>query len=164
MVADALSRKVVSMSSLAYIPVGQRLLASYVQDLDNQFMRLEVLEPSRVLACMVSRYSLYERIREHQYDDPIYLYFRTWCNTGQICVPNVDGLHELILKKAKSSPYSIHRGAAKMYQNLRQHYWWRRMNNDMVGYVARCLNYQQVKYKHQRPSGLLQRLEIPERK
>ncbi|XP_070019705.1 uncharacterized protein [Nicotiana sylvestris] len=39
-----------------------------------------------------------------------------------ICVPNVDGLHELILEEAYSLRYSIHPGAAKMYRDLRQHY------------------------------------------
>ena len=36
-------------------------------------MRLDVSEPSRVLACTVARSSLYERIRERQYDDPYLL-------------------------------------------------------------------------------------------
>ena len=36
------------------------------------------------------------------------------------------------------------------------------MKKDIVEYVARCLNCQQVKYEHQRPGGLLQKLEIPE--
>ncbi|XP_070043151.1 uncharacterized protein [Nicotiana tomentosiformis] len=59
---------------------------------------------------------------------------------GRICVPNVGGLKELILEEAHNSRYSIHRGAAKMYQDLRQHYWWRRMKKDIVGFVAWCLN------------------------
>ncbi|XP_070004596.1 uncharacterized protein [Nicotiana sylvestris] len=62
--ADALSRKAVSMGSIAYIPVGERLLAPDVQALDNQFIWLDVSKPSGVLACMSSRSSLYERIRE----------------------------------------------------------------------------------------------------
>jgi len=36
------------------------------------------------------------------------------------------------------------------------------MTKDIVGYVARCLNFQQVKYEHQRPGGLLQQMTIPE--
>ncbi|XP_070049556.1 uncharacterized protein [Nicotiana tomentosiformis] len=35
---------------------------------------------------------------------------------------------------------------------------------DIVEYVARCLNFQQVKYEHQRPSGLLQQMVILELK
>ena len=75
-------------------------------------------------------------------------------------MPNVGELRELILKEAHSSRYSIHPGAAKIYQDLWQHYWWRRMKKDIVAYVAQCLNCQQVKYEHQRPGGLLQKLEI----
>ncbi|XP_070031432.1 uncharacterized protein [Nicotiana tomentosiformis] len=52
----------------------------------------------------------------------------------RICVPNVDGLRELILEEDHSSWYSIHPGAANMYQELRQHYWWRRMKKDIVGF------------------------------
>ncbi|XP_070010946.1 uncharacterized protein [Nicotiana sylvestris] len=44
-VADALSRKSVSMDSLAFIPVGERPLALDVQAMPNQFMRLDVSEP-----------------------------------------------------------------------------------------------------------------------
>ncbi|XP_070050501.1 uncharacterized protein [Nicotiana tomentosiformis] len=73
MVDDALSRKPESMGSLAYIPVGERPLALDVQALSNQFKRLDVSEPSRVLACMVSRSSLYELIKARQYDDPYLL-------------------------------------------------------------------------------------------
>ncbi|XP_070010012.1 uncharacterized protein [Nicotiana sylvestris] len=80
----------------------------------------------------------------------------------RICLPNVDGLRELILEEANSSRYSIHLGAAKMYQYLREHYWRSRMKKDIVGFVAWCLNYQQVKYEHQRSGGLLQWIDILE--
>nr|XP_009759860.1 PREDICTED: uncharacterized protein LOC104212341 [Nicotiana sylvestris] len=49
-------------------------LASYyywfMEALANHFVRLDVSEPSPVLACIVARSSLYESIRERQYDDP----------------------------------------------------------------------------------------------
>ncbi|XP_070014159.1 uncharacterized protein [Nicotiana sylvestris] len=38
--------------------------------LANQLVRLDILEPSRILACVVSQSLLFDRIREHQYDDP----------------------------------------------------------------------------------------------
>ena len=41
-----------------------------IQALANQFVRLDLSEPSRVLTCMVSWSSLFDRIRERQYDDP----------------------------------------------------------------------------------------------
>ncbi|XP_070045471.1 uncharacterized protein [Nicotiana tomentosiformis] len=107
------------MGSLTYISVGERPLASDVETLANQFMMLDVLDPSRVLACVVSRYSLYDRIRERQYDDPHFLVLKDTVQhndakevsigddrvlqmQGRICVPNVDGLRELILEEAHS--------------------------------------------------------------
>jgi len=69
-VADALSRKAMSMGSLAYILVGERPFAVDVQALANRFVRLDILEPSHILACVVSRSSLFDHIRESQYDDP----------------------------------------------------------------------------------------------
>ncbi|XP_070030267.1 uncharacterized protein [Nicotiana sylvestris] len=130
MVANALSRKAVSMGSLAFIPI----------------------------ACVVSRFSLYDRIRERQYDDPHLFVLKGTVQHGNtkdvtigddvvlrmqgwICLPNVDRLRELILEEAHNSQYSIHPGFAKMYQDLRQHYWWRNMKKDIVGFVAQFLNY-----------------------
>ncbi|XP_070057212.1 uncharacterized protein [Nicotiana tomentosiformis] len=81
-VADALSRKVVSMCSLAYIPVRKRPPVSDVQALTNQFMRLDISEPSRVLACMVSWSSLYKCIKDRQYDDPYLLVLKNMVRHG----------------------------------------------------------------------------------
>ncbi|WMV57610.1 hypothetical protein MTR67_050995 [Solanum verrucosum] len=36
------------------------------------------------------------------------------------------------------------------------------MKKDIAEFVAKCQNCQQVKYEHQRPAGLLQRISIPE--
>ncbi|XP_070004272.1 uncharacterized protein [Nicotiana sylvestris] len=139
-VVDALSRKSDSLGSLAYIPVSERLLALDVQALANQFVRLDVSEPSRVLACTVTRSSLFEHIRDRQYDVPHLLVLRDTIRQGddkqftvgddgilrmqnRVCVPNVEGLHELILEKAHSFRHSINLGTTKMYQDLRQHNW-----------------------------------------
>ncbi|XP_070021837.1 uncharacterized protein [Nicotiana sylvestris] len=160
------------MGSLAYILVGERPLASDVQALANQFVRLDVSEPSHVQACTVAQSSLYERIRGRQYNDPYLLVLRDIMRHGgskqvtigddrilrmqsRICVPNMDGLLELIIEEAYSSWYSIHPGAVKIDHDLRHHYWWRKMKKDKVPYVAWCLHCQQVKYEHQRPGGLL---------
>ena len=56
-VADALSRKVGSMGSLAHLQVSRRPLAREVQTLDNDFMRLEVNEKGGFLACVEARSS-----------------------------------------------------------------------------------------------------------
>ena len=58
--------------------------------------------------------------------------------------------------------YTMHPGSTKMYRNLCEHFWWDGMKNDIAQFVARCLTCQQEKIKHQRPSGLLQPLSIPQ--
>ncbi|XP_070050140.1 uncharacterized protein [Nicotiana tomentosiformis] len=75
-VADALNRKAESMGSLAYLPVVERSLAMDIQALANRFVRLDVSERSRVLACVVAHSSLLERIKACQFDDPHLLMLR----------------------------------------------------------------------------------------
>ncbi|XP_070022139.1 uncharacterized protein [Nicotiana sylvestris] len=132
MVADALSRKVESMGSLAFIPVEKRPLALDIQSLANRLFddpHLAVLKET-VLQGSAKVISIGK-------DGVLRL-------QGCLCVPNVDVLRETILEEAHSSWYSIHQGATKMYRDLRQHYWWRRMKKDIVEYVARCLDCQQL--------------------
>ncbi|XP_070046524.1 uncharacterized protein [Nicotiana tomentosiformis] len=111
MVADALSRKAESLGSLAYLPAAERPLAFDVQALDNQLVRLDVSKPGQFLACVVSRFSFYDRIRELQYDDPHLLVLKDTVHhgdakevyigydgmlrmQGRLSVPNVDELHK----------------------------------------------------------------------
>ncbi|KAG8485945.1 hypothetical protein CXB51_019284 [Gossypium anomalum] len=49
-----------------------------------------------------------------------------------------------------------------MYNNLKKMYWWSRMKRDISEFVSKCLICQQVKVKHQVPSGLLQPIMVPE--
>ncbi|KAH0646659.1 hypothetical protein KY284_034543 [Solanum tuberosum] len=82
--------------------------------------------------------------------------------TGRICVPRVDDLIEKLLAESHGSRYSIHPGVTKMYRDLKRIYWWLSMKKDIAEFVAKCQNCQQVKYEHQRPAGLLQRMLILE--
>jgi hypothetical protein len=80
----------------------------------------------------------------------------------RVCVPNDDEIKDLILKESHNSQYSVHPGATKMYQDMRKSFWWPGMKRDIANFVTRCLTYQKVKVEHQKPSGPLQPLEIPE--
>jgi hypothetical protein len=80
----------------------------------------------------------------------------------QICVPKIDSLRETILKEAHDSDYSIHPGSTKMYQDLKQKYWWYGLKRDVAAHVAKCDVCQRVKVEHQRSAGLLHPLKIPE--
>nr|GFB21207.1 retrotransposable element Tf2 [Tanacetum cinerariifolium] len=70
-------------------------------------------------------------------------------------------LREAVLSEAHNSDFSIHPGSTKMYGDLKQHFWWNGMKQDIAMFVGKCLICQQVKIEHQRASGLLQPLDIP---
>jgi hypothetical protein len=80
----------------------------------------------------------------------------------RICVPDIESLRETILKEAHDSDYSIHPGSTKMYQDLKQKYWWYGLKRDVAAHVAMCDACQRVKAKHQRSAGLLHPMKIPE--
>ena len=52
-------------------------------------------------------------------DDQGIVWFRR-----RICVPDVRSIRELILREVYDSAYSIHPGSTKMYQDLKDQYWW----------------------------------------
>ncbi|KAJ0899510.1 putative nucleotidyltransferase, Ribonuclease H [Helianthus annuus] len=78
-----------------------------------------------------------------------------------IWVPLYGGLREVILDEAHKSRYSIHPGSDKMYQDLKEYYWWPRLKSDVAVYVGKCLTCAKVKAEYQKPSDLLQQPEIP---
>jgi hypothetical protein len=57
---------------------------------------------------------------------------------NQIYVLEVDSLRETILKEAHDSDYSIHPSSTKMYQDLKQKYWWHGLKRDMAAHMAMC--------------------------
>ena len=60
--------------------------------------------------------------------------------------------------------YSIHPGSTKMYQYLKRNLWWPDMKREIAALVTKCFTCQRVKAEHQRPSVLLQPLNIHKRK
>ena len=68
----------------------------------------------------------------------------------------------MILEEAHSAPYTLYPGSVKMYQTLRENYWWHGMKWDIVEFLSRCLVCQQIKVKHQKPLGKLNPLLIPQ--
>ena len=70
---------------------------------------------------------------------------------GTLVVPN-----NLELKcEVHDARYSIHLESTKMYQNLREQYWWISISREIVGCLQHCLMCQQVKAEHQRPLDFL---------
>ncbi|WMV32386.1 hypothetical protein MTR67_025771 [Solanum verrucosum] len=81
---------------------------------------------------------------------------------GKICVPRVGDLIQSLLTESHGSRYSIHLCVTKMYRDLKRLYWWSGMKKYITEFVAKCQNCQQIKYEHQRPIGLLQKMPISE--
>src|SRR5207247_5024946 len=52
-------------------------------------------------------------------------------------------------------------GSNKMYQDLKQRFWWTRMKREIARYIAECDVCQRVKADHLKSAGQLQPLEIP---
>lgn len=80
----------------------------------------------------------------------------------RLYVPDGDGLRREILEEAHMAAYVVHPGATKMYQDLKEVYWWEGLKRDVAEFVSKCLVCQQVKAEHQKPAGLLQPLPVPE--
>jgi hypothetical protein len=83
-----------------------------------------------------------------------------WFN-NRIVVPKNDEVRQQILDQAHLSRYSIHPESTKMYQNLKQQYWWTKMKIEIARYVARCDTCRCVKAIHMKTAGPLQSLPIP---
>ena len=80
----------------------------------------------------------------------------------RIFVPNRMELKELILKECHRSNYSRHLGYQKMLTTIRKNYFCPSMIRDIVEYLNKCLECQQVKVEHRHPAGLMPPLPVPE--
>ena len=71
-------------------------------------------------------------------------------------------LREEILQEFHCSRFVMHPSGMKMYRDLHRQYYYSKMKRDIGDFVRRCLSCQQVKAEHQKPTGLLQPLEVAE--
>ena len=147
-VADALSRKV--EASLAYI-------RTFDPKLQQDMSRAELEVVISRLSDLTVQPDMFDGLKDKQAQDPefatLFEKVRSGTDTSfrigtdgilrigdRVCIPNDSELRELILNEAHSTPYSIHPGTTKMYQDLKRHYWWPGMKKDVVEYVQKCLS------------------------
>ncbi|KAA0051925.1 pol protein [Cucumis melo var. makuwa] len=171
-VANALSRKVAH--SAALITKQTPLL----RDFERAEIAVSVGEVTSQLAQLSVQPTLRQRIIVAQLNDPYLVEKRRLVETGQgeyfsissddglmfggrLCVSENSAVKIELLTEAHSSPFTMHPGSTKMYQDLRSVYWWRNMKREVADFVNRCLVCQQVKTPRQRPAGLLQPLSVP---
>nr|AAV31288.1 putative polyprotein [Oryza sativa Japonica Group] len=170
-VADALSRK-----GYCNATEGRQLPL----ELCKEFERLNLGIVSRdFIAALEAKPTLIDQVREAQINDPDIQEIKKNMRRGKaigfledehgtvwlgerICVPDNKDLKDAILKEAHDTLYSIHPGSIKMYQDLKERFWWASMKREIAEYVAVCDVCQRVKAEHQKPASLLQPLKIPE--
>ena len=169
-VADALSRKA-RCNCLLSKPKTNTLC--------DEFRRLglELVEEG-FLANVELRSTLLEQIKEAQRNDKGMTRIREKVKEGKakcftiddegviwfgkrLVVPKDFELRRKILDEAHVSLLSIHPGSSKMYQDLKQKFWWTRMKREIARYVTECDVCQRVKVEHLKPAGTLQPLPIP---
>lgn len=170
-VADALSRKCIHSLCTAMSRIRLRD--------ELQRMGLNVIQKGGQLNDLTLEPELYEEIRLKQPGDPILeqkiakiddqkvMEFTTQEDgtlryQGRWCVPNDVDLKRKILEEAHNTPYSVHPGGDKMYNDMKKTFWWPNMKREVAEFVSRCLICQKVKSEHKRPQGLVQPLDIPE--
>ncbi|GJW03657.1 putative reverse transcriptase domain-containing protein [Tanacetum coccineum] len=86
----------------------------------------------------------------------------TLCFNNRSWLPCYGDLRTLIMYESHKSKYFVHSGSDKMYQDIKQLYWWPNMKADIATYVSKCLTYLRVKAEHQKLYGLLVQPEIPQ--
>nr|CAH66120.1 OSIGBa0146N20.5 [Oryza sativa] len=170
-VADALSRK-----SYCNMSEGRCLPWELCQEFEK--LNLGIVSKGFV-AALEAKPTLFDQIREAQVNDPDIQEIKKNMRRGKavgfvedkqgtvwlgerICVPENKELKDTIMKEAHETLYSIHPGSTKMYQDLKQQFWWASMRREIAEYVALCDVCQRVKAERQKPAGLLQPMKIPE--
>ena len=58
---------------------------------------------------------------------------------SRLCVLNVMDLRKKILYESHNIVFTMHPESNKMYQDMKQYYWWRGMKKDISEYVSKCL-------------------------
>nr|GFA79396.1 putative reverse transcriptase domain-containing protein [Tanacetum cinerariifolium] len=72
----------------------------------------------------------------------------TLCLNGRGGLPCYGDLRTVIMHEPHKSKYSIHLGSDKMYQDMKELYWWPNIKADIATYVSKCLTYVKVKAEH----------------
>jgi hypothetical protein len=171
-VADALSRKV-HCNHLELEPVSEPLCE------EMRRLNLEVVQQGNLYA-LAAESNLYDRIVTAQHNDediqivkqklvegdPKYICFQKdhrdviWFGKHLVVHVNPE-IKKIILDEAHMSKFSNHPGGTKMYQDLKQNFWWSNMKVDIAKYVAECDTCHRMKASHLKSVGVLQPLSIP---
>nr|AAN16328.1 putative polyprotein [Oryza sativa Japonica Group]AAP52669.1 retrotransposon protein, putative, Ty3-gypsy subclass [Oryza sativa Japonica Group] len=110
------------------------------------------------VAALEAKPTLIDQVREAQINDPDIQEIKKNMRRGKaigfledeqgtvwlgerICVPDNKDLKDAILKEAHDTLYSIHPGSTKMYQDLKERFWWASMKREIAEYVMFVSEY-----------------------
>nr|GEU66515.1 putative reverse transcriptase domain-containing protein [Tanacetum cinerariifolium] len=153
-VADALSRKerIKPLRVRALVMTIGLDLPKQILGAQNKAKKPKNLKKEDVGGMLIENSKDPEKFRkeklEPRTDETLCLNNRSW-------LPCYGDLRALIMHESHKSKYYVHLGSDKMYQDLKQLYWWPNMKADIATYVSKCLTFLRVKAEHQKPSGLL---------
>ncbi|KAL5543261.1 hypothetical protein UlMin_010971 [Ulmus minor] len=119
-VADALSRKYTA--TVMSIRMMSEMLQKDIQKLDIEPMIFDGIKGAQELDLQLLKWKeqvLEGKNVEFSVTTDGILHFR-----GRLCIPNDAELKEQLLSEAHATPYSVHPGATKMYQDLKERFWW----------------------------------------
>ncbi|WVZ75961.1 hypothetical protein U9M48_023973 [Paspalum notatum var. saurae] len=71
---------------------------------------------------------------------------------NRLVVPKDMELRKKILDESHTSMFTMHPGSNKMYQDLKQKFWWTRIKREIAKYVSQCDVCQRVKADHLKPA------------
>ena len=147
-------------------------------ELEKAEIEVVALYTNAMLTTMIAQPTLIEIVKQRQPEDPYLwkVYEEMLVNSkpdftlqdgalkfqGRLCVPNISEVKRQVLEETHNTKFTIHPRGTKMYRDLKETFWWLRMKKEIAEFVSQCLPCQQVKIEHQRPTGLLQSLPIPE--
>ena len=86
----------------------------------------------------------------------------TYSASGTLCIPNVRSLRQTILHEAHDMVLGGHFGNRRTHSAIARRFFWPRQFQEVKNYVRGCATCARTKSTNQKPSGLLQPLEIPE--
>ena len=85
-----------------------------------------------------------------------------WHKDGKIVVPDCGDLRLKLISDFHDTPYAGHLGINKTNRLVSRYYWWPNMVQDVTNYVKECHSCQTIKVRQEKPSGLLNPLELPQ--
>ncbi|KAL0192230.1 hypothetical protein M9458_010526, partial [Cirrhinus mrigala] len=139
--------------------VGDRELLALKAALEEWRHWLAATEPILPTSLIVApvRWDIMTEITEAQAADPS----PVECPPERVYVPET--VRSRLLHWIHDTPSAGHPGITATLELTTNRFWWPSLNKDVTQFVKRCATCNITKSSHQRPSGLLQPLPIPQR-